>query len=407
MALGNWGVSSLTEKTGLDLNGSEYLRDYTHAARTFRTNSYQYAPKLKFLFHVYFEINPGAYDIQQDDTKNLSLVVKSVQLPSYTFDTHQLNQYNRKRIVQTKIKYDAIEIAFHDDNLNLVRNMWFNYFAYYYNDPSKPISITAGRTFPTPELNPNNSVGISDDYNKRNLYQGSITGDNGWGFIGETSKVVNSSLYASLGESKVPFFKNITIFGFNQHNFVAYTLINPIITRFAHDQYNYAEGGGIMENKMTVDYETVKYFDGAIDGNTPDDIIKGFGSPGTYDRRLSPVAIPGSQSRILGQGGLTDGALCKIQDLTNSNPQGGQQQAGVAYNTYKNMNNNSTLTTVTTEVSRVSAFVGGGGTRNLNFDFPVANQTPGPGQAGSPVGQSSPETISGSGTAGAVVIEDL
>jgi hypothetical protein len=162
-----------------------------------------------------------------------------------------------------------------------------------------------------------------------------------------------------------------------------------------------------MENKMTVDYETVKYFDGAIDGNTPDDIIKGFGSPGTYDRRLSPVAIPGSQSRILGQGGLTDGALGKIQDLTNSNLQGAQQQAGVAYNTYKNMNNNSTLTTVTTEASRVSAFVGGGGTRNLNFDFPVANQTPGPGQAGSPVGQSSPETISGSGTAGAVTIDNL
>jgi hypothetical protein len=406
MALGNWGVSSLTETTGRELFGSEYLRDYTHASKTFRTNSYQYAPKLKFLFHVCFEINPAAYDIQQDDNNNLSLVVKSIQLPSYTFDTHQLNQYNRKRIVQTKIKYDAIEIAFHDDNLNLVRDMWFNYFAYYYNDPSKPISITAGRTFPTPELNPNNSVGISDDYNKRNLYQDSITGDNGWGFIGETSKVVNSSLYASLGESKVPFFKNITIFGFNQHNFVAYTLINPIITRFAHDQYNYAEGGGIMENKMTVDYETVKYFDGAIDGNTPDDIIKGFGSPGTYDRRLSPIAIPGSQSRILGQGGLTDGALGTIQDLTNSNLQGAQQQAGVAYNTYKNMNNNSTLSTVTTEVSRASAFIGGG-TRNLNFDFPVAGQTPGPGQAGAPVGQSSPETISGSGTAGAVVIEDL
>jgi hypothetical protein len=398
MALGNWGVSSLTEKTGRDLRGGDLLRDYTHAAKTFRTNSYQYAPKLKFLFHVYFEINQAAYAIQQDDTNNLSLVVKSVQLPSYTFDTHQLNQYNRKRIVQTKIKYDAIEIAFHDDNLNLVRDMWFNYFAYYYNDPSKPISITAGRTFPTPELNPNNSVGISDDYNIRNLYQGSITGDNGWGFIGETNRVVNSSMYASLGQSKVPFFKNITIFGFNQHNFVAYTLINPMITRFAHDQYNYSENAGIMENKMTVDYETVKYFDGAIDGNTPDDIIKGFGSPGTYDRRLSPVAIPGSQSRILGQGGLTDGALGKIQDLTNRNPQGGQQQASVAYNTYKNMNNNSTLSTVTQGASDALRAVSN---RNLNFQFPVANQTPGPGQAGAPVGKSSPDTVSGSGTAGA------
>jgi len=32
--------------------GSEYLRDYTHASKTFRTNAYGYAPKFKHLFHV-------------------------------------------------------------------------------------------------------------------------------------------------------------------------------------------------------------------------------------------------------------------------------------------------------------------------------------------------------------------
>ena len=40
--------------------GNEYLRDYTHAAKTFIPNAYQYAPKFKFLFHVYFEINTSA-----------------------------------------------------------------------------------------------------------------------------------------------------------------------------------------------------------------------------------------------------------------------------------------------------------------------------------------------------------
>ena len=37
--------------------GSDYLRDYTHASNVFRTNTYENAPKLKFNFHVYFEIN--------------------------------------------------------------------------------------------------------------------------------------------------------------------------------------------------------------------------------------------------------------------------------------------------------------------------------------------------------------
>jgi hypothetical protein len=113
--------------------GNDYLRDYTHASKTFRPNAYQYAPKFKFLFHVYFEINQSAYAVGLPQGANFGLAVKSVKLPSYTFDTHTMNQYNRKRIVQTKIKYDPIDITFHDDNGNLIRNMWYNYYTYYYN----------------------------------------------------------------------------------------------------------------------------------------------------------------------------------------------------------------------------------------------------------------------------------
>ena len=53
------------------------LRDYTHAAKTFRTNSYQYAPKLKFLFHTYFTLNTSL-----GDQTNFGLLVKEVKLPS-------------------------------------------------------------------------------------------------------------------------------------------------------------------------------------------------------------------------------------------------------------------------------------------------------------------------------------
>ena len=47
-----------------------------------------------------------------------------------------LNQYNRKRLAQTKIEYNPVQIEFHDDGGDLVRNMWYNYFKYYYKDPS-------------------------------------------------------------------------------------------------------------------------------------------------------------------------------------------------------------------------------------------------------------------------------
>ena len=251
--------------------GNDYLRDYTHASKTFRPNAYQYAPKLKFLFHVYFEINSDAYGIGLAQGVNFGLAVKSVKLPSYSFDTHVMNQYNRKRIVQTKIKYDPIDINFHDDNGGssrdptaggAIRNMWYNYYTYYYKDASKPVASVSGRQAlqtGNGSSTDTNTINYSN-YNSRNLYSQLITGDTDWGYVGETGDTFNGATASGTGQTKIPFFKNITIFGFNQHNYVAYTLINPIITRFAHDTYNYAEGNGTMENTMTLDYETVKYF---------------------------------------------------------------------------------------------------------------------------------------------------
>ena len=315
---------------------NDYLRDYTHAAKTFIPNAYQYAPKFKFLFHVYFEINPTVYSLGASADLNLDanfgLAVKTVKIPSYSFDTHIMNQYNRKRIVQTKIKYDPIDIVFHDDNGGaasgptgggIIRNLWYNYYTYYYKDATKPVN--------------------SSNYNTRNIYAKSITGNTDWGYIGETGNTVNGYTETSTGQTKIPFFKNITIYGFNQRNYVAYTLINPMITRFAHDTYDYSQGNGTMENSMSIDYETVKYFKGAMNGKNPSNKVTGFGLNQHFDLTVSPIARPGSQATILGQGGLVDGGEGILNDLTpdaegNRNILGAIQKAGVTYNTLKNMN---------------------------------------------------------------------
>ena len=84
--------------------GNDYLRDFTHAAKTFRSANYQNAPKFKFLFHVYFDINQDAFASTSSAVNNFGILVKSVKLPTYSFSTHEMNQYNRKRIVQTKTK---------------------------------------------------------------------------------------------------------------------------------------------------------------------------------------------------------------------------------------------------------------------------------------------------------------
>jgi hypothetical protein len=387
---------------GASSSGGVNIRDYQHASRVFRPNSYQNAPKLKFLFHTYFTINPSiatssssslqtliqgslssvGISLGGGSNSNYGLMVKDVKLPTFTFNTTQLNQYNRKRIVQTKIKYEPIDITFHDDNANQINKLWQAYYAYYYNDSTKPGSVLQGGGLSNLLNTAGNLLGIGSgsggaDYNSRNIYNTSISGQDDWGFV--TGQTTSTGVRQS-------FFKNITVFGFNQHQFTAYTLINPIITSFSHDTYAYAEGGGTMSNKMTIDYETVVYNYGTMDGQQPGQIVTGFGDPANYDNTLSPIALEGSNSAALGQGGLVNAVGGAIEAIVGGSHQvaAAIQSQNAAYNAFQSPSNNSVPNAIGALLSTV---LGNAPTnRNTPFSTPVAQSTPGPaGTAGAPV----------------------
>jgi hypothetical protein len=350
--------------------GNEYLRDFTHASKTFRTNGYAYSPKFKFLFHVYFDINKDFVPLASSwpEDQNFGLAVKTVQLPKYTFDLHTLNQYNRKRVIQTKIKYDPINITLHDDNANLIRKLWYTYYSYYFKDPTQAESNAKGSS------NPLGNGGVMYDLNRRSIYDNNISGSNDWGYIGESGTNAQTNLANAVGATKAPFFKAINIYGFNQHSFVLYRLINPIIESWSHDTYDYAQGNGTMEHQMSIQYETVKYYEGGIDGRTPDQIVEKFGTQAHYDRTLSPITRPGANATILGQGGLVDAAGGIVDDLEKGDYIGAIQKAGTAANTFKNPQN--ILKIAKGEVlSGASDYLRGTPNRNTLFNFPSAQET--------------------------------
>ena len=310
--------------------GSDTLRDYTHASKVFRSNGYELKPRLKFLYHVAFTVNVA--DIPQlqgafgpSGLKDLSLVVKTVDLPKYSIQTETLNQYNRKRVVQTKINYDPVNITFHDDGGDLVRNMWYNYYSYYYKDPTQAYG-NDNNTNGSLGAQANRSTGFG--YNNRDIYNNDrIVND--WGYIGES--------ITDAARGKPPFFRDIRIFGFDyNHRYAEYVLINPLITNWSHDQYDYSQGSGTMQHSMSIAYETVKYYTGA-----PNTKAANFGDPAHYDRTTSPIARPGSTATILGQGGLINALGGISQDLQSNSVLGligAVQKAGTAYNTFKGKN---------------------------------------------------------------------
>jgi hypothetical protein len=202
--------------------GNDFLKDYTHASKTFRSNNTLFLHVRNFYSMLYLtehvqQIPQLSNIFQAQDLDNLSLLVKEVKLPSYKFSVETMNQYNRKRKVQTQIEYDPITCIMHDDTSDLSRELWYNYYSYYYKDASQKYwdaAVTNGSIGP-------NATGVDPGaaypYGFRDIY----TQDreiNDWGYIGE------SYMDGARG-GKPAFFRDITIFGYERHKWAAYTLL--------------------------------------------------------------------------------------------------------------------------------------------------------------------------------------
>jgi hypothetical protein len=283
------------------------LRDYTHAAKTFGagggTNqgggTYQYLPRNKFLFTVYFNLNTSipavANLISGGKSSVIGLMVKTAQLPSYQIDVATMNQYNRKRLVQTKMNYNPAQIVFNDDNSDLIRNMWYQYFQYYYSDPTYKYGNTPNQSGTLGQIASSLSgfsYGINDTYaSSRPVQQWGLSGQ---GYSNPTLQSLASSLLTGPASGVQPFFNDITIYGLSQKTYAQYTMINPLITDWTHDTYDYSQGNGTVTHTMSIRYEAVKYYSGNIGGDTPSQQVNTFADPAHYDTQKSPIAVPGS-----------------------------------------------------------------------------------------------------------------
>jgi hypothetical protein len=277
------------------------LGDYQHAARLFTDDGMRLAPKTKFLYHVVFELSASAQKVipqlDQRHKQEINMLVKSADLPKFSIQTATKNMYNRKKNLQTSIEYDPVNITFHDDNMGLTTTLMEAYYRYYYRDGNY------------------RSEGISPPYNPRNTYQG---------------KELQNYRYGLDNDHTEPFFNKITIFQMARHEYLGYTLVNPLITGLTHDQMDSADNSTPSQNQISVAYEAVFYSRGPVGENSP----KGFATA-HYDKTPSPLTISGGgTSSLFGGGGVIGGISDVLGDIA-----GGQFNLGTAltaFNTFKN-----------------------------------------------------------------------
>ena len=241
------------------------MASWQHASRLFIDGKLKFAPKQKFLFHVYFKLDPIVRTILPElaDKHNIEIgmLVKSADLPKFSANIETKNKYNRKKNVHTSITYDPINILFHDDNYGVTTALLEAYYRYYFADASY------GR--------------IPGAYNKAGA------GDNtykGTGF--------NQYKYGLDNDITVPFFQSIEISQLSRKSYTTYTIVNPIITSWSHDGVDSADGNTTMQNSISIAYEAVHYSRGLVKAGA-DGSPTGFGGPTHYDRQPSPISLLG------------------------------------------------------------------------------------------------------------------
>ena len=203
-------------------------------------------------------------------------------MPSMKIETTPLNQYNRKRLSQTKVMFEPVKIVFHDVADGKTLKFWDMYYRYYFADgfePKKnapvqsqqknaPMSVEQLLHNITPALNPNiaNLPASIKNMFQSNAPTGANLSTNTVGDKAGTMNIIADKLDNHHFGFNLPQVQNIRnliqsidIYQVHGGRFNQVTLVNPRISAFTHDTLNYAAGDKTLELTFTVEYEYAYY----------------------------------------------------------------------------------------------------------------------------------------------------
>ena len=241
--------------------------------------------------------------------------VKVIDKPKFNIRTETLLQYNKKRVIQTRIDYNPMTIQFHDDIGDKVLKFWEEYYKFYYGD-----------------INQASSTSWSDDIVSINFNEGN---GHGWGYKGNV---------AQGNANRMHYLDRIELIQFYGSLKTTMTFVHPKISSFDHDSSDYADGATGTGITMQFDYEGVLYKTGE---DMSESDFEQFGFDEANFRE-----IPAIEAKTVGGAGRIQGAFSGIQNSRNLIPTRNQGSFGAAAITNR---------IISESVSRVSA-----GTRTLS-----------------------------------------
>jgi hypothetical protein len=262
--------------------------------QAFNANAQNYAgaPRPRYLFMVRFVRASGSGSPTWAD--GMSFAVRTFDRPKITPQIQELNQYNKKRLVQTGVKYSPCKISFYDTIDAAVQQMWYEYTNFYFGDFRQ-------------------STGQAWSYDVTAAqFQGT---ENGFGF----SPNLGFDSVSDLSKTAY-FFDRIECYQFYAGEYMQFDLINPKISSFDPDAFE-SEHSDFHGIDMTVEYEAIQYqnqnlpasissnaflsswmkkLNPAYDPFVVPNYIPGDGAPGDYAKSTGLASSTNLGSSLLG-----------------------------------------------------------------------------------------------------------
>lgn len=196
------------------------LADPRHAATNYNiTNTYLHGiPKPKYLFYVRF-VSPLT-----SGRSNVVFQLLSMDRPTLNLDTETLNQYNKPRIIHTKVEKQPIRMTLYDTNDGASMRLFLEYYNYFYYDNLKTSAADFYPDIVTNDFSPN------------------------WGV--NASKTNSTANY---------FFSHIEVYQFSGNLYDRFDIIHPKITVYDPDTLDYSAGSEPSVFELNVAYEGILY----------------------------------------------------------------------------------------------------------------------------------------------------
>lgn len=221
---------------------SFYLKDFRNA---YHYNPSQDPPRQNFGGYVSFVLDRDLFGTLYDNANNdelkvrMSSLVRTADFPQVEFKTQTLNEYNRKKIVNTGVEYQPVTIRVVDTVSNAWLTLIMKYFAYHYMNPRNKNNV-GERDVATVNYGQGGGEFIASQFGPGGNFDSNQAGYN-----------INQNPH---------FFERIDYVLYHAQKGIQYSLINPVMTGFTHTPLDYASNE-VMEFSMTFQYESFTTYD--------------------------------------------------------------------------------------------------------------------------------------------------